>query len=74
MKTLFWILAIAATMAIVPQHEPKAAPAEWVRPPLADLLSGRACIPLDVLLSNRPMSTTHHSYSRPVNCPKGGTQ
>ena len=46
--------------------------AEWTRPSLEALLSGEACIPMSILLSNRPTPTEHHSYRVPVDCPKEG--
>ena len=44
--------------------------APYRKPELEDLLSGRACIPLSVLLANRPQDPIH-SYSTPVNCERG---
>ena len=40
--------------------------APYRKPDLEDLLSGRACIPMSVLLANRRQDPIH-SYSRPVN-------
>ena len=44
--------------------------APYRKPELEDLLSGRACIPLSVLLANRSQESIH-SYSTPVNCERG---
>lgn len=47
-------------------HSP-AAP--WVQPSTDDLLAGRACIPIERLLENRPMAV-EHTYSKEVVCQK----
>ena len=41
--------------------------APYRKPEIEDLLSGRTCIPLRILLENRRLEPVH-SYSRPVAC------
>jgi hypothetical protein len=81
----YLFLAIVATMLAVyltHQAPPQLGAAEILRdgpsqaapyrkPDLADLLAGRACIPMKYLLENRAPEPVH-SYSRPIAC--GGTQ
>ncbi len=78
------LVIIAAMLAVYVTHQapPQLGAAEILRdgpspaapyrkPDLADLLAGRACIPMSVLLANRAQDPIH-SYSRPIAC--GGTQ
>ena len=46
--------------------------APWRWPSVEDLLDGRACIPMNILLENRAPEP-EHSFSRPINC-EGGAQ
>jgi hypothetical protein len=44
-------------------------------PSQADLLSGKACLPMSFLLSNRPIPAGgDFGYSKPVDCPARGKE
>lgn len=70
----FWVAILLGVLTFgLAEAQPPAAdvlrgsPSPRVKPTVQDLLSGRDCIPLRILLENRPLAEIH-SYARPVDC------